>query len=154
MLLNSCNSITELITSAVYGIELASLYTPFFVKWYLRWTSTALPWLVTSSILSSISLYSAISRARSNLRCGCRSINNVGSRAISIFIGDKVPDSVSRLRRAQWIKPLGLIQMRNYHSLHLTFLALCQSISLEPPYYTKIDIQVTPNIDTPYSLTA
>ena len=30
------------------------------------------------------------------------------------------------------------------YRLHLRFVALCQSISLEPPYYTKIDIQVTP----------
>ncbi len=39
---------------------------------------------------------------------------------------------------------LAHILQRQRYRLHLRFVALCQAISLEPPYYTKIDIQVTP----------
>ena len=50
-------------------------------------------------------------------------------------------------------KIMQLVQDLHMHCyrLHLTFAALCQAISLEPPYYTKIDIQVTPIINQPDS---
>jgi hypothetical protein len=40
------------------------------------------------------------------------------------------------------------LHMRCYR-LHLRFVALCQSISLEPPYYTKIEFQGHPHHSYP-----
>ena len=38
-----------------------------------------------------------------------------------------------------------ILQRQRYRWLHLRFVALCQAISLEPPYYTKIEFQGHPH---------
>jgi hypothetical protein len=40
---------------------------------------------------------------------------------------------------------LAHILQRQRYRLHLLLVALCQAISLEPPYYTKIEFQGHPH---------